>query len=233
MDKNYHVPWVNRINRRIMRPIFRGMFRFLSKVRLYGLDRIPEEGGYVIAVNHISLIEVPFMAAFWPEVIEIIGAADVWNRPGQSVIVRWYRGIQVKRGQFDRQVMKDALRVLASGRPLMIAPEGGRSHTPGLLRGKPGAAYIIDKAGVPVVPVGILGSTEDYLPQALKGKQPPLEMHVGNPIHLPELTGRGSERREQRQHNTDVIMAHIASLLPPEYRGEYQDYQKYLGGKRN
>ena len=127
MDNNYHVPWVNRINRRIMRPIFRGMFRLLSKVRLYGLDRIPEEGGYVIAVNHISLIEVPFMAAFWPEVIEIIGAADVWNRPGQSVIVRWYRGIQVKRGQFDRQVMKDALRVLASGRPLMIAQIGRAS----------------------------------------------------------------------------------------------------------
>lgn len=225
MKGDYQVPWANRVNRRIMRPLFRGLFHLLGKVKLHGLGHIPEEGGYVIAVNHISLLEVPFMAAFWPEVIEIIGAADVWTRPGQSVIVRLYYGLQVRRGEFDRQVMDNAQNVLASGRPLMIAPEGGRSHTPGLLRGKPGVAFIVDKARVPVVPVGILGSTEDFLPRALKGEKPRLEMFVGKPLYLPPIESKGADRRAERQHHTDVIMAHIASLLPPEYHGEYANYQ--------
>lgn len=230
VEGNYQVPWINRVNRRMMRPFFRGLFHLLGRVRLFGREHIPEEGAYVIAVNHISLLEVPFMAAFWPEVIEIIGAADVWTRPGQSVIVRLYHGLQVRRGEFDRRVMDNALNVLASGRPLMIAPEGGRSHTPGMLRGQPGVAYIVDKARVPVVPVGILGSTEDFIPKALQLKRPPLEMHIGKPLDLPPITGRGADRREARQHNADLVMAHIAALLPEEYRGFYENYQDYLGG---
>jgi len=227
-EGTYQVPWINRVNRRIMRPIFRGLFHLLGRVRLYGREHIPKQGAYVIAVNHISLIEVPFMAAFWPETLEIIGAADVWTRPGQNVIVRLYHGIQVRRGEFDRGVMDNALNVLASGRPLMIAPEGGRSHTPGMRRGQPGVSYIVDKARVPVVPVGVVGSTEEYIPDALRFKRPPLEMHVGKPVNLPPITGRGAERREARQRNADLVMAHIAALLPKEYRGFYENYQVFL-----
>lgn len=225
----YQVPWVNRINRRLMRPLFRGLFHLLGKVKLYGLENIPANRGYVIAVNHISLLEVPFMAAFWPEVIEIIGAADVWTRPGQNVIVRLYHGLQVRRGEFDRRVMDNALNVLSSGYPLMIAPEGGRSHTPGMRRAQPGIAYIVDKARVPVVPVGILGSTEDFIPKALRFEQPPLEMHIGKPLDLPPIEGRGAERRAARQRHADLVMAHIAALLPEEYWGYYDPPGDFLG----
>ena len=228
MTAEFQVPRINRINRRIMRPLFRGVFHLLGRVKLEGLENIPKSGGYMVAVNHISLFEVPFMAAFWPQVLEFIGAADVWTRPGVSLIVRLYYGVQVRRGEFDRQVMKKALQVLDSGRPLMIAPEGGRSHTPGMQQGKPGVAYLVNKAQVPVVPVGIYGSTEDFLSRALRLQRPRLEMYVGKPLQLPPLRGRGAARRAMRQRNTDLIMAHIAKLLPPDYRGVYSNYQQIL-----
>jgi 1-acyl-sn-glycerol-3-phosphate acyltransferase len=228
MSESYQVPIINQINRRIMRVMFRAVFNLLGDVQLKGLENIPEDNRYVIAINHISLLEVPFMAAFWPVILEMIGAADLWKRPGQSIIVRLYRGIQVNREQFDRKVFQTAEQVLAAGKPLLIAPEGGRSHTTAMNRGKPGVAYIIDKTEVPVLPVGILGSTEDFISRGLKWEKPPLHMIVGEPFQLPKLTGRGEERRNMRQTNADLIMAHIAALLPPEYHGFYSNFQEIL-----
>ncbi len=233
MADTYRVPLFNQIARRVMRPSFRFAFRLLGSVTLKGFEHIPQRGAYVIAINHISLFEVPFMAAFWPTPMEIIGAADVWRRPGQSLIARLYHGIKVRRGQFDRRVFLETLKVLQSGKPLMIAPEGGRTHEPGLVRGKPGIAYIVEKARVPVVPVGIVGTTDDYLQRALTFKRPVLEMRVGKPLRLPPIRGKGEERRANRQRNTDMIMAHIAKVLPPDYRGCYEEYQRFLSEGEN
>jgi 1-acyl-sn-glycerol-3-phosphate acyltransferase len=113
------------------------------------------------------------------------------------------------------------LAALEAGRPVMIAPEGGRSHTPGLHRGKPGIAYIVHKANVPVVPVGIVGSTDDFLSKALHAKRPRLEMHIGKPLCLPPVTGKGAQKHASLQRNVDQIMLAIAELLPSEYRGVY------------
>lgn len=229
MTERYQVPLFNQISRWVMRPIFRAAFYILGGVELQGFEHIPESGAYVVAINHVSLFEVPFMAAFWPTTMEIIGAADVWTRPGQSLVARLWHGIQVDRDAFDRSVFRRSLQVLKAGRPLMIAPEGGRTHEPGLVRGKPGVAYIVDKADVPVVPVGVVGTTEDYLSRAVKLKRPTLEMRVGRGFNLPPIEGRGEKRRAMRQRNVDIVMAHIARLLPEEYRGVYKNYREYLG----
>jgi 1-acyl-sn-glycerol-3-phosphate acyltransferase len=82
----------------------------------------------------------------------------------------------------------------------------------------------MEKAGVPVLPVGIVGTTDDYLKQALHGKRPKLEMHIGKPIHLPSIHGIPEKRRLARQQNADMVMGHIAAQLPVEYRGFYTDY---------
>jgi hypothetical protein len=80
---------------------------------------------------------------------------------------------------------------------------------------------VVDKAKVPVVPVGIVGATDDFLNEALRGKRPRIEMRVGSPVHLPAVAGRGEARRTSLQKNADLIMQHIAELLPREYGGYY------------
>jgi 1-acyl-sn-glycerol-3-phosphate acyltransferase len=231
MENQYRVPLHIRLNRRVMRVFFRALFHVLGKVELYGMDKIPKHNKYVIAFNHVSLVEVPFIGAFWPSIIEIIGAAVVWDRPGHDIVARMWSGIQVNRTQFDREVFNNVQMVIEAGFPLMISPEGTRSHTPGLARGKPGIAYIVDKTELPVVPVGVVGNTMDFLRQGIKGKRPTIQMFVGDLVHLPPLTGRGEERREMRQRNTDIIMAHVAALLPESYRGVYSSYEKILAGE--
>ena len=231
MEDQYRVPLHIRINRRFLKLFFRGLFHLLGKVELYGMDKIPKHNKYVIAFNHVSLVEIPFIGAFWPKIVEIIGATVVWGRPGVAIFARLWEGIRVKRTEFDREVFRKVKMVIDAGFPLMISPEGTRSHTPGLARGKPGVAYIIDKAKVPVLPVAVVGNTIDFLHQGIRGKRPTIQMFVGDLINMPLLTGRGKERRDMRQRNTDIIMARIAEMLPESYRGVYSDYEKILAGE--
>lgn len=217
----YYVPLYRRILRMFMRPLFRGVFRILSRVRITGAENALRKGPYVVAINHVSLFEPPFVLAFWPSALEAAGAVEIWERPGQNWLARLYGGIPIHRGEYDRRVIEEMVAVLQCGYPLLIAPEGGRTHQPGMRRANPGAAYIADQAHVPVLPVGILGTTDDFLKRALHGKRPAIEMRIGAPFSLPPLEGRGEERRLARQRNADLIMQRIAALLPSEYHGEY------------
>jgi 1-acyl-sn-glycerol-3-phosphate acyltransferase len=136
--------------------------------------------------------------------------------------VRGYGVIPVHRGEYDRKVILDMLKVLDAGRPLMIAPEGGRSHKPGLRKGFAGVAYLMDRAKVPVLPVGIGGTSDDFGSRAIRGKRPEVHIRIGKPFMLPSVEGSGEERRAARQSNADLVMRHIAALLPEEYWGLYK-----------
>jgi 1-acyl-sn-glycerol-3-phosphate acyltransferase len=221
--KPYSVPLINRLIRLTFRPIFRLVFHILSQVEIIGRENVPPKGPYLISINHVSLFEPPFLLAFWPVEAEAAGAVEIWNRPGQNILVRGYHGIPVHRGEFDRQALEMMIAVLQSGRPLLLAPEGGRTHELGMRRALPGVAYVVDKTRVPVVPVGIVGTTDDFLERALHFKRPRLEMRIGKPINLPGVEGKGAERREALQANADQIMQAIADLIPAEYQGVYQD----------
>lgn len=199
------------------------VFRLISEVRITGASNIPDGGPYVIAINHISIVEPPFVIAFWPVAPEAVGAKEIWERKGQSLLARFYGGIQVHRGEYDRRLFDTMIKVINSGRPLLIAPEGGRSHTPGLQPALPGVAYLIDKSGAPVLPVGIIGSTDDFLKKAFKFQRPVLEMRIGELIMIPSVEGRGEERRKALKENADLIMYKVAELLPQEYQGVYAE----------
>ena len=110
---------------------------------------------------------------------------------------------------------------MKAGHPLLIAPEGGRSHEPGMRPAKPGIAYLVEKTGVPVLPVGIVGSTEDFWQRARRGQKPLLEMRIGKPVTLPKITTQGTQKHADRQRNADLVMSYLAGLLPEEYRGVY------------
>ena len=224
MVAEYHVSTRLRLTRGFLRSVFRLIFYTVSRVRIRGKENVPPNGAYLIAFNHVSLFEPPLICAFWPVAPEAMGAAEVWDRPGQSLLARWYGGIPVHRNQYDRQLIDTVLSVLRSGYPLIIAPEGERSHTPGMQPAHRGVAFLMNKANVPVIPVGVVGGTEDFLDRALKGQRPDIEMRIGQPIVFSSADEPSISLREARQQNTDAVMTHIAALLPPAYRGYYSSY---------
>lgn len=219
--KPYRVPFHIKLNRTIMLPVFRMIYRALGRVKVTGQENVPLGRPYVIAMNHISIFDPPLVASFWPEAPEIIGAADVFEKRGQGQILTMYGVVPVHRGDYDRILLDRIFAILKINRPLVIAPEGGRSHVPAMQRAMPGVGYIIEHAQVPVIPVGIVGTTDDFWRRAMQGLKPLLEMRIGKPIIFPPMSEKGAARREARQKNADLVMRTIAGLLPEEYHGVY------------
>lgn len=223
MPATYQVPLRFRLIRPGLKAVFRMIFHILARVKMTGRDHIPYGKPYVVAMNHISIFDPPLVAAFWPEILEIIGAADVFLKPGQGQLLKLYGVIPVHRGEYDRALLQKVVSILKSGHPLLIAPEGGRSHVPGLRRALPGIGFTVEETGVPVVPVGLVGTTEDFWQRAKRGEKPALEIRIGAPIDLQPIREKGAARREARQRNADLIMRYLAGLLPEEYRGVYAE----------
>ena len=225
MNAPYRVTFRNRISRALLRPVFRGLFQLLARVSIQGVENVPYGKPYIAVINHISTFDPPFALAFWPEDIEALGASDIWERTGfgQNLLVRLFGATPVRRGEYDRRALERVAHVLKSGYPLLMSPEGGRTHSVAMRQAKPGLAFLVEMTNMPVGPVGITGTPDDFFRKATRGLRPPLTMTIGQPITLPSVEGRGEARRECRQRNTDLVMAHIAGLLPEEYRGYYAE----------
>ena len=225
MNTPYHVPLHNRLSRALMRPVFRGLFRLLARVDIQGVENVPYRKPYIAVINHISTFDPPFALAFWPEDIEALGASDIWERTGfgQNLLVRLFGATPVWRGEYDRRALERVAHVLKSGYPLIMSPEGGRTHSVAMRQAKPGLAFLVEMTNMPVVPVRITGTTDDFFKKATRGLRPPLTMTIGKPMTLLPVEGRGEARRECRQRNTDLVLSHIAGLLPEEDRGCYAE----------
>ncbi|MFC2028720.1 lysophospholipid acyltransferase family protein [Chloroflexota bacterium] len=222
--KPYRVSfWRRWLSRPVVRFILRSIFFILAPIKIIGKENIPLGKPYILAMNHVSIFDPPFIVSYWPEMVESLGAAEVWKKPGQGFLAVLYGGIPVHREDVDRNALEIVLNALQSGYPVLIAPEGGRSHTPAMIQAKPGIAFIAELSGTPVLPVGIVGTTEDFWHNGIRGRRPELELRIGKPMILPPVKGKGRQRKENRQKNADLVMATIAGLLPEEYRGVYAD----------
>lgn len=214
------IPMGVRLFRVVGRPAFRLLFHILCRVRIEGLENVPRTGAYIVSANHLSIIDPPFIVAFWPRPLEAAGAVEVLSRPFQGDLMRLYGAISVHRGAADRALLEEAIRRLRSGLPLLMDPEGRRSHVPGMQLAHPGVAYLVGRTGVAVVPVGITGS-EKATACWRRLRRADLRMVIGSPMVLPPVNLRSAERKPALRANTDRIMRAIAALLPEEYRGVY------------
>src|SRR5690349_5005819 len=165
-----------------------GTVRFLVhnlwRYTLTGQENLPASGPYLVVTNHLSVFDAPLVFANVTGRAVMFGA-DKWRHtPGVRQLLEAVGVIWVTRGEADTDAMKGAIRVLKSGRILGVAPEGTRSPTGALIQGKPGAAYLADRAGVPLVPMAITG-TENISPAWKRLRRPQVFCHIGPPFRLP------------------------------------------------
>ena len=223
MSDTYRVPLRFKISRPILKTVFRFLFLTLGRVTVTGKENIPRGKPCVVAMNHVSIFDPPLAGSFWPGPLEVIGAIDVFDKPFEGKILRFYGVIPVHRGDYDRPLLTRMIKIIEAGYPILISPEGTRSHVPGMTSAKQGIAYLVEKTGVPVVPVALVGTTEDFWQRAKRGEKPPVEIRIGKPIILREITAKGTERHAARQYNADLVMRYLAGLLPLQYRGVYAE----------
>jgi 1-acyl-sn-glycerol-3-phosphate acyltransferase len=210
------MPWFYYVGRVIAR-----MLVFLcTRCQVRGRENVPKHGPLLVAANHINMADPPLLAVSLGRVAIFMAKEELYRSRFIAYFVRSFGSFPVHRGQLDRQAIRDSEQVLARGQALVMFPEGMRSHVGQLRSGFPGAALIASRSGAPILPVGITG-TESVWGKWWWLHRPKITVNIGVPFHLPPTNGKVT--RAELAENTKLIMVRIAELLPPEYRGDYQE----------
>jgi 1-acyl-sn-glycerol-3-phosphate acyltransferase len=205
---------------RVVRGIISILLRILARIEIEGQEHIPEEGPFLLVTNHLHWLDPPLLSAAFP-CRPYVFAAEKWEN-------HWFLGpflgslgaIFVRRGEVDRKALRQALGVLQGGGVLGLAPEGTRSKTGALQRGRSGAAYMAYRTGVPLLPVVSMGQ-ENVFPSLRRLRRATVRVVYGPVFEPPPVKGKASPE-EVRALSQDV-MYRLAAMLPPEYRGVYAD----------
>jgi len=210
----------------------RGLMRFMTRTflvglfKVEGLENVPRQGPLVVCANHFATLDPPMVPAFLPR-------ADTWNMAKSEYfrkpLMRWiftrYHAFPVVRHSADRAALRRALDLLKAGEVLIIYPEGTRVESGELATPEPGAGFIAQKAGCPVLPVALTG-TRECLPKGARWpRRVPVTLRFGEPFLLPQRRPNGE--RISHEEASDAIMLAIAELLPPENRGRYRDVESW------
>jgi 1-acyl-sn-glycerol-3-phosphate acyltransferase len=207
---------------KLERAFVRLVLFFFGSLKLVGLENIPAEGPYILAVNHMSKADPPLVMISWPPMAKIrFFAGEKWEKHLIfGPLMRQAGAIYINRGEVDRRALREALAALGDGAVFGLAPEGTRSRVGALIRARDGAAYLASRADVPIVPVGMVNT--DLLGHNMAHlRRTQVETRIGTPFRLPETVRR--PKGDELAACTHLIMTHIAALLPERYWGYYSD----------
>ena len=222
-----------------MKRIFLGpVIKLLFRPWVKGLDNIPAQGAAIIASNHLSFSDSIFMPLMVRRPVVFLAKSEYFTGTGikgrlTAAFFRLTNQLPMDRsgGAASAASLNAGMDVLTSGGLLGIYPEGTRSPDSRLYRGKVGVARLALQAGVPVIPVAMIG-TDKVQPI---GKRLPnirrIGMIFGAPLDFSQYRDQAEDRTVQRKV-TDEIMGHLMRLSGQEYVDEYAAVVKLrLAGK--
>ena len=152
-----------------------------------------------------------------PRYIVFMAKKEMLDAPLVGLLFRAWGAFPVRRGEADLGALRTACQVVQRGEMLMMFPEGTRSRTGQIGEGHPGTAMIARRTGAPILPVAITGTEGIAWPGVFL--RPRSISHVRVAIGEPFVLGKDGRANSQAlRADTDEIMAHIAALLPKQYR---------------
>jgi 1-acyl-sn-glycerol-3-phosphate acyltransferase len=184
--------------------------RVATRARAYGRDRMPATGGLVLAINHLHWIDIPIVGALSPRVIDFVAKTEIAKVAPIRRFIQWHGTILVRRGESDREAVREMRRAAREGNVVGLFVEGTRmkSGRPG--RAQPGAAMVAMQEEVPLIPVAIYG-TQRWKP----GNFAPCSIAFGEPVRFDGLPkgGRGyKEATAEIERRINVLFAWLERL---------------------
>ncbi|MBD1871121.1 1-acyl-sn-glycerol-3-phosphate acyltransferase [Cyanobacteria bacterium FACHB-471] len=188
----------------VVSPMLHGYFRG----RVYGVERVPQQGSLVVVANHASDFDPPILSCSVRRPVSYMAKEELFKVPVLSRAIQLYGAYPVKRGSPDRSAIRAALAQLEAGWAVGIFLQGTRTPDGRIPEPKLGAAMIAAKAQAPLLPVSLWGTEAittkgDRLPNPV-----PLTIRIGEAIAPPASTNRAELESVTQQCVTAIHAMH-------------------------
>ncbi|MDB5326108.1 MAG: putative acyltransferase, partial [Phycisphaerales bacterium] len=190
-------------------------------------QRLCRPGPYLMACTHIGHLEPVLLCASMARPVQWVARLEFYRRWWAAAVLRKVGAIPVDRFGVPVSTMRESLRRLANDQIVGIFPEGGRTHGPQqAIRGGPikgGVCLLAERAGVPIVPVVMLGIDKMHAVQPfVPGNRTTICTIVGPAIWPSSLRDR-VDRRERRKALTAELANAFIELN--------QEAERFAGGR--
>jgi 1-acyl-sn-glycerol-3-phosphate acyltransferase len=208
--------------RQIMRSLARAVFSLAFRVTYTNTDCVPDSGGAILLMNHISLLDpVLCIAAVQRRFVLPMSKVENLRHPLIGPLVRFYGGYTINRGEVDRKALMNSIELAKSGYLILIAPEGTRQKN-GLTHPKDGLAYVATKANAIIVPAAISGA-QHWVSELKKLRRASINVNFGRPFRF-KTNGRTRIPRDELSEMSEQAMYQLAAAIQdPALRGIYAD----------
>ena len=201
------------------------LLRLIVRLEIRGKENLPAAGPLIAICNHMHLFDaVIHIYSILPRDSIFLAKEELfrlWPNPLFLILMKITDAMPVSRrgtNEERKEVIQQALQVLAEGHVLGIYPEGMRSKTGELQLANPGAVRLALRSGVPLIPISICGT------EKLRGMgwfiRPRVVVTFGKLFYLPKLDREPSFTKVQQL--SVFIMEHLRDILPPQYHGMYR-----------
>lgn len=206
---------MHRLCYEISRTLLRGILGAVSRTRVLHRERGARPGGWILAANHISHFDPPFLTVATRRKIDWMAVTELFANRWTGAWLRLNDTFPVDRSRVDRASVRTALERLARGHVVGMFPEGGiRDGARSVLGGaelRPGSAALAQMSGAPIIPCVLLGSdrlyaTRNWLPL----RRVPAWIAFGEPLHC---AGPGRENRAQLESALAASLRALAEEL--------------------
>ena len=183
------------------------------RLRIYGRENLIEDGPAILASNHSSYLDPPLVGISCRKDIHFLARKSLFEKPVFGPLIAQLNAFPVDRDRGDVGAVRAMIKLLKSGKRVLVFPEGTRSSDGNLQPARAGVGLLIAKSLAPVVPVRIFGS-HGALPRSGGIRFVPVTVVIGKPLFFTKQD-LGTDEREAYQALSDRVMSAIAALEKP------------------
>jgi 1-acyl-sn-glycerol-3-phosphate acyltransferase len=217
----------------VLKAVLTPVFRVLWRCRVEGREHVPRTGPVILAPNHVAFCDSLFVPLVVRRRVTFVAKSEYFDRRRTAWFFRAVGQIPMRRegGSASERALAAARDVLVAGGVLGIYPEGTRSPDGRLYKGHTGVARVALGCGVPVVPVGVVGTT-DVQPRGSMMLRPfrSVTIRFGPPLDVSRFTGEPADDPLALRTLTDELMFEIRRLSGQEYVDHYAKRHGVVGG---